>query len=248
MSKTLSNFFLWNNPKPFANSYEETTRIENARLFPYAFAKYNSNHNIYSLIKASLLLESLKNWNFFKYYFENFSTSQLRCVDKLIYDKLKYAIYKDKKIYLPFFPLEINELFSYNFSSLHSSKYVNVFKDEKKYYVDPFTYYGSSLFDSLLTKLLLINKFKTTSFFYHIDFETILVIRDNGDLENEFPLFDEDCKKDKNNLFEKLHDVSKKYFTDEKSFFSSLFENKLISKRLYESGLKFLNKRYKNDL
>lgn len=246
MMKNLSNFFLWNNPKPFANSFEENLRKEKANLFPYSFSMYNSNSSIFDLVRSSIVLLSILNKKHFDYLINNFSSNQLEYNKSLLYKDLKYIIYENEKIYLPFFSKEINNLYSTNLSKLKESKYSDIINNEKKYYSNPFSYYKYHIYDSLFTRLILINTIDNIYFFYHIELETLLVIDSFGNLENEFPLFDEKCKKDKENIFSRLKDISFNYMISSENFLNSLYENKVISSQLYEMAKKYLLKKNEN--
>lgn len=246
MMKNLSNFFLWNNPKPFANSFEENLRKEKANLFPYSFSMYNSNSSIFDLVKSAIVLLSISNKRHFDYLLNNFSSSQLEYNESLLYKDLKYLIYDDEKIYLPFFSKEINRLFANDLSKLKESKYSDIISNEKKYYINPFSYYKYHIFDSLFTRLILINNIDNIFFFYHIELETLLIIDSYGNLENEFSLFDEKCKKVKENIFSRLINISNCYMISSESFLNSLYENKVISNQLYEMAKKYLLKKNEN--
>ncbi len=243
--KSLSNFLLWNNPKNFANTYEELNLERNASLFPHSFSMYNSNSNIYNLVRASLLLEGFLNKKKLDYIINHFSSSQLEYNFSLIHKDLKYFTCDGQRIYLPFFSKEINYYYYDKIFLLKDSSFKNIIDDEKKYYINPFDYYKYLPFISSLTRLINIGDVDECKFLYHIDFETILIIDKYGNLENEFPIFDEKCKKDKEDLLLKLADVLQAYKKDVNSFIESLHTNFLISNDLYKRMLNFESKRKK---
>ena len=239
--KSLSNFFLWNNPKNFANSSEEILRKEKAYLLPYSFASYNSNENIFSLIRAAILLEGFYNKSCFEFFLSHFTSEQLQFNADSLYTNLKYFVCDGEKIYLPFFSKDINRLFLH-LSDLKDSKYSDLIQNPKKYYIDPFIYYNNLPFDSLFSRLILINDTIESKFFYHVELQTIVVIDEHGELENEFPIFDEKIKKDNDDLFKRIYLSSLAYYQSSSLFLSSLKENRLISDLFYQQASSFNSK------
>lgn len=243
--KTLSEFFLWNNPKSFADSIEETNRYQNAILFPYSFSNYNRNSSIYNLVVSSILLDGFKNKKKLDYIINNFTSEQLRFNLSLLHQDMHFFMFNNKRIYLPFFSNEINEYYDEKIYELKDSKYKDILKDEKKYYINPFDFYKDIPFLSTLTRLIYIGDLINAKFYFHDELETILVISNDGQLENEFPIFDERIKKDPTNLLDRINDARINYQKDASSFLKSLDDNKLISHDFYKKANHLLLKRSK---
>lgn len=245
MKKTVFQYLQWSNPKSMANSAEEEFFYHHAANFNSRTNIYNDTSSIYGLIRACIILEAERNKERLNYYLQTFPKEALSIPSVLrnARNKLPYLRKGDERIYIPVLNEEINNLYYRNMNLLLDGKYEGLFKSSTSFYVDPFETYGVSLFDSTFTKLVLLDaQEKGLYAFYHSFFETVLILDEKGCLVQEIPLFDEKLKyPDKENLFERLDQLVKNYYTGDRTrFLDSLRDLKLISVSLYEDTKHFL--------
>ena len=239
MKKTVFNYLLWSNPKSIGSSYEQSFYDKNASLFIAPLLKYNDNTNIFSIIRANIILGGLLNKRKMDSKIKLFSADNLKSdiISDSIRRGLPYSKYRDVDIYIPSYPININRRYATNMSSFKSYPYDCLLLDKPTSIVDPFEEYGNSLFASPFTRLILLDCSEEDNIaLYHPHFETIFVVSNQGFLTQEIPIFDDGCPKDKSNLFDRLNSLMNDYFTfDMEKFVDDLYGYHLISKSLYDS-------------
>ena len=139
------------------------------------------------------------------------------------------------RIYVPIFSRSLNLIYNEECSKILEYPYNNLIEKPKTSCVDLFDTYNTALFESPFTSLILIKKDKTSSAFYHADFETIYIINDQGRLDLEIPLYDRYIKNpDQHRIITKIQDVVDAFYSNDlNKFVKSLYDNHFISKKLY---------------
>ena len=157
---------------------------------------------------------------------------------EVIHKKLPYFEFEDVKIYVPFFSKEFNVHYDTKLDSLTRPPFDSLKEDFDSSVINPFDTYGYKLFDSQFTRLVLIDEYKDegVAVFYHIGFESIYIITDQGTCDAIIPIFDNNIKKkNKDKLFERISSLMKLYFAnDREGFVDALLSLELISKHLYD--------------
>lgn len=248
MAKSLFEFFQWSNPKSSALSEEQAFFDENASLFNEPLSIYNDPTSLFGLIRANILLLSLKNREFLFHYIERLSEDNLKeeKTRDALFKRLSFFEFKGRKIFVPTFSPQINEKLYKTPWVFKSFPYVALTKDRNSCLHYPFDTYGNLPFSSTFSKLVRLDVKKApSSVFYHVGFATIFVIDDQGNLEQEIPLKDEGLKTwPPENLFQKLVLVMEDYFRlDKMAFLNHLLEYGLISRSLHNDALKAIHKR-----
>ena len=111
MAKSLFEFFQWSNPKSSALSEEQAFFDENASLFNEPLSIYNDPTSLFGLIRANILLLSLKNREFLFHYIERLSEDNLKeeKTRDALFKRLSFFEFKGRKIFVPTFSPQINE-------------------------------------------------------------------------------------------------------------------------------------------
>lgn len=147
---------------------------------------------------------------------------------------LPYLTYKEEKIFIPFFPLSLNHLYSADYEKLDHAPYKSLLSNFESLCIDAFDYYGSALFDSYFTKLVKIKEVGKVSAFFDYDAETFYFINDEGRLDAKLALFDKYLEKPvRSHIAKRLVSVADAYFYEDKNaLIDVLFKNGFISLRL----------------
>lgn len=222
----------WYNVKKLSDSFEKKYYDEYNNLFSrYGFLNvYNDITDSFELIKTIVVLEGLNNKRKIENEAEIYTEVELSEENRheVIHKKLPYFEFEDVKIYVPFFSKEFNV--HYDIDSLK--------EDFDSSVINPFDTYGYKLFDSQFTRLVLIDEYKDegVAVFYHIGFESIYIITNQGTCDAIIPIFDNNIKKkNKDKLFERISSLMKLYFAnDREGFVDALLSLELISKHLYD--------------
>lgn len=248
MAKTLFEFFLWSNPKSSALSEEQVFFDENASLFNEPLSRYNDPTSLYSLIRANILLLSLKNKETLFHYISRLSVENLHeeKTREALFKNLPSFRFKGATILVPTYSPQVNEKLLKTPWVFKSFPYDAMVKDRNVSLSHPFDVYGNLPYSSPFTRLVRLDVRKNNkAIFYHPEFTTLFVIDEQGLLENEIPLKDEKVKNwPPRNLFEKLDKVMEDYFRlDRTAFLEDLLSFGLISKDFHDEALENLNGR-----
>lgn len=247
MKQNLFSFLLWNNPKSSANSEEQIFFDSHAYLFNEKTNIFNLSGTLFGLIQACIVLRSTYN----KEELDRLPltlTKDIVSIPQLkeaAFQKLTYASIDDKRIYIPTYSKELNDIYFHHLEDLIDGQYKDVLKDPKLYIVNPFEEYGNAIYNSPFTRLIKLKSANGVDTFYHIGFETLFVVDSTGSLIDEIPLFDEKNKNgSKDNLFERLDVLMDAYYRHDKDeFIQRLVSLELISQSLYKDILHFEEKK-----
>ena len=248
MPKKLFDFLLWSNPKSSALSEEQIFFDENASLFNEPLIPYNDPSSLFGLIRADILLQSLKNKEHIFHFIGRISSENLReeRTREAIFHGLPSFSFKGTEIFVPTFSPQLNERMQKSPWLFKSFPYQALTKDRNLCLHHPFDVYGNLPFSSMFTRLVRLDVRKDrSSVFYHPEFQTLFVIDDQGTLEQEIPLHDEKLRSwPPQDLFRKLDLVMEDYFRlDKEAFLEHLAEYGLVSKAFYEEALENARKR-----
>lgn len=248
--KNLFSYLIWANPKNSANSLEQFYYDHNATLFNASLARFNDNSSLFSIIKSVIILQGLSNKAKLDNAIKRYTSEQLNSsvLLKTIFDGLPFFEYEGVKIYIPTYTPQINLRYQNELASLQSFPYNSLVIDKESSLIDPFEYYNLLPFDSSFTRLVkLSNHDKHSQAFYHISFQTIFVINDQGGLDVEIPIFDDRLKnRHEDELLERLEILMGHYYKgDKEKFIDSLKDLDLISSDLYDEIIALVNRRNK---
>ncbi len=203
--------------------------------------KYEKLNDSFSLIKMNIILKGFYNKKKIENEVELYKDANLKVssVQEMIHMRLPYMkLNSNDRIYVPFFTPIYNKPYDRNLYNLLKPPYQSLKKDFISSIVSPFLTYGYDIFDSYFTNLILIRKSDDLlqAAFYSVELETIFIISDQGNLEEEIPLFDTnniDFKKE--GLFRRLDKLVEDYFNYDKiGFIHDLFSLHFISKDCYD--------------
>lgn len=242
MAKSLFEFFQWSNPKSSALSEEQTFFDENASLFNEPLSRYDDPTSLFGLIRANIVLLSLKNREYLFHFIDRLSEENLHeeKTRDAIFERLPYFLFKGKRIYVPTFSPQVNEKLYETPWVFKAFPYNALMKDRNSCLHYPFDTYGNLPFSSLFSRLVRLDVQKApSSVFYHMGFTTLFVIDDQGNLEQEIPLKDEGLKSwPPEDLFGKLVLVMEDYFRMDKiAFLDHLEEYQLISPTFHDDAM-----------
>ena len=236
--KNIFSYLTWSNPKSSANSLEQTYYDHNAILFNTSLAKYNDNTSLFGIIKSDIILQGLSNKKVLDDAIKKYSAEQLKSPVLLhtLFDNLTYFTYEGTRIYIPTYNPQINLRYYQDLASLQNFPYNALLIDKESSLINPFEFYNYSLFNSPLTRLIKLDAHDEDSqSFYHVEFETIFVIENQGTLQVEIPIFDDKLKKpNKDNLFDRINTLMTYYYANDRENFINAFKDlNLISNDLF---------------
>jgi len=200
----------------------------------------------FQLIRANILLHGMEN----KLLIEE-ALGALEAQSMLEFKALKHHFIREKflekkldlpymqdgenKLYIPFFPRALNIIYFSEPDKLLDYPYDKLKTDFVTSTIDPFETYNDLLFDSFFTKLVKLQGDRTSTAYYHYDFQTIYVINKQGTLDVKIPLFDKYLHQpNASHIMERIMPVMDAYFAnDKKTFIFLLRKKKLISSKMY---------------
>ncbi len=143
--------------------------------------------------------------------------------------------YEDFKIYIPFFNISTNNIYSNEFFKLKEVPYNDLMKNYIYFLIDPFETYKLNIFESNFTELVKIYSDNTSSAYFHFNLRTIFIINDQGFIDNTIHIFDRKMKYvDTTNIIERIKPAIRAYYkNDIAGFIYSLNEEKLISHEVF---------------
>lgn len=149
--------------------------------------------------------------------------------------ELPYIDDDGNKIYFPVFSRVFNLIVNDNAShllDLPDSLALNKLNVEM---INPFNAYSFALFGSEFTQLIELEKSLTSRAYYHVDFQMVFFINDQGTVDNVLALFDNRMKKiEVNHMIKRLKGVVSAYYDlDRTKMIDELYHHRLISKAAY---------------
>ena len=226
---------------PFQNSTEALFYRANVGILADfdCFARYLKAGSSFEIVRANILIRGLQNKKAIERAYKEkllIGEGGLSLTDFMNgrLSELPYLVFRGLKIYVPVFPFSLNEMYSKQWAKLAVSPYQSLLKGFEALTIDPFEYYGFSIYDSSFTKLVMIGRTDKEAAFYDYDAECLYFVNHQGRLDATLALFDEFLPyPQKTHMVQRLKPVAEAYFAfDEEKMLSSLVDNRLISGRL----------------
>ncbi len=211
-------------------------------LYDNNFSKYTEINNCFDIVKSNIIIRSILNKNtmdkIIKEEMTNHDFNTIEEIQNNIINKiynLPYMKYQDFKIYIPFFNIYTNNIYSNEFFKLKEEPYKDLMKNYVSFLLDPFETYKLNLFESNFTELIKIYSDNTSSAYYHFNLRVIFIINDQGYIDNIIHIFDKHMKYvNTTNIIERIKPAIRAYYkNDIAGFIYSLNEEKLISHKVF---------------
>lgn len=188
-------------------------------VLPEAMAFVNQKDE-FLLIYLNIIIESILKFGALTDYMANSQTKPLNEVVKPV------LIVNDVPIYCPLFSVSNNLLIANGFGNN-----LTIANDT----IDLFETYNFAIFESNFTSLVPVGGDEHTRAYYHYDFHTIYIVNDQGRLDTRISLFDRFiAKPDFRNVLDRIKPVLAAYYaSDKNAFIAALYNEKLISSKLY---------------
>ena len=148
---------------------------------------------------------------------------------------LPYLTFNKNKIYIPFFSLALNLIYTKEPTKMLEYPYDQLMENFSDSAIYPFDTYGTALYDSFFTKLINVGTNGKEVAFFHYDTNTIYIINTQGRLDQKIVLFDRYIKRpDYTHMIERLKPVIEAYFANSREdFIDALYQGRFISERIY---------------
>ena len=230
-------YFLNSSELRFFNKYKGLLKMNQS------FFDYLEIDNDFDVIKANIIIKSIINKEELDKVFdessknvefnqtpEDFSKHFDECIKDLI-----YISFEDVNIYIPFFNTQTNYVYYKDHEKMRDYPYFQLKKKYDTFVINPFNTYNIYLFDSEFTDLVKISEDDTCAAYYHPEFNEILIINNQGSLDNVIYLFDRFIKNpNKKNIIERIKPLVEAYFNNEMNdFINILYKNNFISYLLF---------------
>lgn len=207
------------------------------KINPY-FLKYLDCENDFDIIKANIIIKAIINKEeldkiiedtYLKY--DKSSINEIKDLIKEQVSDLPYIDYENFKVYIPFFNKATNFVYSVENEKKKEFPYIDLTKKYEPFLVEPFETYSVDLFNSLFTQLVKIDESRTSTAFYHYDFNAIFIINRQGTLDNIIYLFDKYLKNPhKYNIIERIKPLTRAYYNNDLAeFVNLLYKNGFVS-------------------
>lgn len=231
--------------RPFSRSEDFKYFIENREMlgkFKKFAAFYDSEENDFDILRANILIKGLENKKLFEDEIININnhgklehgvfvnTLKERTIDQPYYEVDK------NKIYIPFFSIALNHIYTDEPEKLLELPYGNLKTEYEDAMIDPFDTYGSELFNSYFSSLIKITSSKHVTAFFNYDINTIYFVNDQGRLDAKVVLFDKYMKRPTyTHMIERITPVCEAYFNNDRdAMVEALFYNHLISPQMHK--------------
>ena len=151
-----------------------------------------------------------------------------------IISELPYYQENKDKIYIPFFPRALNQIYANEPEKLLTSAYSGLQDNFKGTLIDPFDTYGSELYNSHFSRLVKISTNDRETAFFHYDTNTIYFVNEQGRLDAGIVLFDKYIRHPSySHMLERIKPVVDAYFAfDREALLRTLNENGFVSNHL----------------
>ncbi len=204
---------------------------------------YDSEGNDFDIMRANIIIYGLLNKQTIemevkslKEYGQDQNPEAFNDALKQRLLDLPYFSEKGLKIFIPFFPRALNEIYTNEPLKLLQDPYDNLETNYQNSSIDPFDLYGAELFNSFYTKLVKVGTNGKEIAYFHYDTNTIYIVNNQGRLDLRIVLFDKYLRRIvTNHMLERITPVIEKYFANDKDgFVQMLFDNKFISKKMFD--------------
>lgn len=244
MSFDLFDYLDWKIQKRMQQSYEKKFADAHQQYFSfYGFlSRFSEVANPFDLIRKTIILQGLLAKKQIEEEALLYSDTELSMPYRMevIHNRLPFFKHDKINIYIPFFSPSFNKRYDTKVDSLSKHPFSLLKHDFQDMIIDPFETYGLDLFKSDFTRLIFLKEDRTCAAFYHVEFETIFIINNQGSLDHLIPLFDNSLKNPSyDNFFNRLLHLIEAYFNyDREAFIARLYEDGFISKFLYDDIIK----------
>lgn len=216
--------------------FENRNLLSNISIYKY----FLSIEDDFDLIRANIIIRALVNKKQIDHaIIYAFKESKMKTeeVSDFVNENragLPYIVENNMKIFIPLFNRSINEIYFNDFGKLLKKPYSTLITDFESSCIDCFEMYNFSLFDSLFSKLIILDKNERLMIAYHFDYRTIYFINNQGRLEAKIPLFDRYLHHAQyGHIIDRLKPVIDAYKNDDREgVYNALISEKLISKKL----------------
>lgn len=227
---------LLRNSEEFNFYFQNRTLLNGITIYKY----FLSIQDDFDLIRANIILRALLNKKALdKAIVYAFKESKMKTdeVAEFVSENragLPYIVENNQKLYVPLFNRSINELYFKDFGKLLKKPYSTLINEFESSCVDSFEMYNFSLFDSLFSKLIILDKSDKLLIAYHFDFRTIYFINNQGRLDAKIALFDKYLHHQQyGHIIDRVKPVIEAYKNDDREgLYNALISEKLISKKL----------------
>ena len=211
--------------------------------YPQFIHFYDTENDPFQMMRANIIIQAFIN----KMKMEEEATNLDKYLDSSkknhdnfvksfheIISELPYYEEENEKIYIPFFPRSLNQIYLNEPEKLLTSAYSNLKEDFKDTLIDPFDTYGSELYNSHFSRLVKIKTVDKETAFFHYDTNTIYFVNEQGRLDAGIVLFDRYIRHPSySHMLERIKPVVDAYFAfDRDGLIDALFMNGFISNRL----------------
>lgn len=225
----------------YADTEEFKFFAKNLAIITKFSSKYklrSFDDNAFKIIQANLIIKSVINKGLIESLLLEFGNNLNKemLLIKLEENNAPYLTLNESKIYIPIYSRGLNYIYLDETLKLLDHPYNELKEEPLSNCIDLFDEYNLALYDSEFTNLLKIGQDKTSAAFYHIEFETIFIINNQGRLDVSIRLFDRHIKKPNyEDLENRLIDVTTNFYSnDRKKFIKSLYMNMFISLKTYK--------------
>ena len=231
--------------RPFSSSDDFKYFIENREKigkFKRFAVLYDNEESEFDIIRANILLKGLENKKLFEEEIVNINNhgqmehaNFLTTLRERTIDQPYYEV-NNKKIFIPFFSMAINQIYTDEPEKLLILPYKNLMSNFEDATIDPFDTFGADLFNSYFTNLVKICSSpngRVTAFFNY-DMNTIYLVNNQGRLDEKVVLFDKYIKRPQyTHMIERIVPVCEAYFNnDRQGMIDALYNNNLISQQV----------------
>lgn len=224
-------------------------KVNDSKIYTYCLENFSKIHNIVKELKLKTAVNDV--FSLYKTYIvlkaiENKENIETRTGSyNLVHDNMPFIEKNNIKIYVPFFNEDINMYYDTYYEQLNDYPFSELKTDYFKSLIPIFNYYGFDLFDSNFTNLEFLMETKHTKAFYAEEFETILIISDQGTLDVSIPIFDYSHQPVPfYQIKEKIIELLIHYYSmNRDKFVLTLYNSNFISETLYKQINKLTNER-----
>jgi len=230
--------------KIYSHTSEYEFFAENYRLISKILSNYklrSYDEKTFKIIQVNILIKAMINKSIIEDYVNKVSSfNKKELWDLLVNKERPYFESEGSKIYVPIYSKGLNYIYYDTPHKLLGYPYDELKDDPSSSCIDLFDMYNLNLYNSSFTNLIKIKDDKTSSAFYHPEFETIYIINKQGRLDISIRLFDKYLKtREYQNFNDRLLEVITNFYNNDRSLFiKSLYINKFISFKMYKKLLK----------
>lgn len=207
------------------------------------FIRYRNATKPFDVIRANIIIRGIINRNAFIKVIKTLKGhEEEEGLEELAMKTLQGLVrglpyYQDgaTRIYMPFLPKTMNDLYFRSPEKFLTKEYLNLFRHMDSICVDPFDEYGADLFDSTYTQLILLHRSKESNAYYDYDSASIYFVNQQGRLDCRICVFDRGIRRpNTHHMMERLKPVVDAYYAQDKTALKkALVDNKLISSSLF---------------